>query len=99
MAASASDVGGAGAGGSGVGGSGGGGGGGRGRGRGRASGREDESLSDGSNVGTPASADTPLASSFSRGASFHAIRDPYAATPVRGCRRNLVASTSLTADR
>ena len=69
---------------------------------------DDESYSDGSNVGTPASADTPLASSISRGTSANIIRDPYATTPVRyhsdartanlERRRTLVASKSLTAE-
>ncbi len=52
--------------------------------RNRRTGEDHESYSDGSNaVTTPASADTPLASSISRGTSMNIIRDPYSSTPVR----------------
>ena len=59
----------------------------------------EESYSDASNVATPASVDTPLASSISTGNWMNVIRDPYSTTPVRykaGSHRALVASKSLT---
>ena len=74
----------------------------------RAAETEDESFSDGSNVLTQTSAETPL-TSVSRGTSMNVIRDPYSTTPVRyktaaaagssadRSRRTLFSSKSLTA--
>lgn len=52
--------------------------------RSRRRGDDAESYSEGSNVvTTPASVETPIASSISRGTSMNLIRDPYSSTPVR----------------
>lgn len=79
----------------------------------RRRGDDAESYSEGSNVvTTPASVETPIASSISRGTSMNLIRDPYSSTPVRykaaaaaaadlrlisaDRRRTLVSSRSLS---